>query len=284
MTSDHTTRTSADLLVGASLEMTGKDAPGLLEAAGLLAPGTRVNVTYLGTEDDALRLDGVRAVLGQGLVPVPHIAARRQHSAEGLAGYCRALAEAGAITELLVVGGDPTSPEGPFPDALSLIRSGVLAQHGARGVAVTGYPDGHPAISSEALWSALEAKVSEVAAQGLDASVITQFGFDATTVLAWLEQVRARGIEVPVRVGVPGPAGVKRLLGYARRFGVGTSTSILRKYGLSMANLVSTAGPDRFVADLADQYDPARHGDVALHFYTFGGLRATAQWIQETRR
>ncbi|MEH3079304.1 MAG: methylenetetrahydrofolate reductase [Quadrisphaera sp.] len=284
MTCDHPTRTAADLLTGASLEMTGKDVSGLEEAAGLLQPGTRVNVTYLGTEDDALRLGGVRAVLQHGLVPVPHIAARRQRSVEGLAGYCRALAEAGAITELLVVGGDPASPEGPFPDALSVVRSGVLAQHGARGVAVTGYPDGHPAISPEVLWSALEAKVAEVAAQGLDASVITQFGFDATTVLAWLEQLRERGVEVPVRVGVPGPAGVKRLLGYAKRFGVGTSTSILRKYGLLMANLVSTAGPDRFVTDLADQYDPARHGHVALHFYTFGGLRATAQWIQETRR
>lgn len=284
MTQDNPTRTAADLLTGASLEMTGKDAPGLQEAAGLLQPGTRINVTYLGTEDDALRLDGVRAVRQQGLVPVPHIAARRLRSVEGLAGYCRALAEADAISEVLVVGGDPASPEGPFPDALSVIRSGVLTESGVRGVGVTGYPDGHPAIRPEILWAALQAKVAEVAAQGLEGSINTQFGFDATTVLAWLEQVRERGIDVPVRVGIPGPAGVKRLLGYAKRFGVGTSTSILRKYGLSMANLMSTAGPDRFVNQLADRYDPARHGDVALHFYTFGGLRATAQWIQETRR
>ena len=88
---------------------------------------------------------------------------------------------------------------------------------------------------------------------------------------------------VPVRVGVPGPAGVKRLLGFATRFGVRTSTGIARKYGLSLANLAGTAGPDRFIRRFAAGYQPHLHGKVQLHFFTFGGLTATAAWVQDYR-
>jgi hypothetical protein len=44
---------------------------------------------------------------------------------------------------------------------------------------------------------------------------------------------------------------------------------------------MGTAGPDRFIQALAQDYDLQRHGDVTLHFYTFGGLKATAEWIAD---
>jgi methylenetetrahydrofolate reductase (NADPH) len=180
-----------------------------------------------------------------------------------------------------VVGGDPETPEGPYADSLSVIRTGVLQQHGVRGVGVSGYPEGHPGIDDATLWSALTDKAAAIREQGLEPEIITQFGFDKDPVLEWLAEVRRRGVDAPVRIGVPGPAGVKRLLGYARRFGVGTSAGIVQKYGFSLTNLLGTAGPDRFLRDLAAGHDPAVHGQVLLHFYTFGGLRATAEWVRE---
>ena len=42
---------------------------------------------------------------------------------------------------------------------------------------------------------------------------------------------------------------------------------------------MGTAGPDRFIQKLADAYNAGQHGDVKLHFYTFGGLKATSDWI-----
>ncbi|MFF2206229.1 hypothetical protein [Streptomyces sp. NPDC058145] len=44
------------------------------------------------------------------------------------------------------------------------------------------------------------------------------------------------------------------------------------------------AGPDRFLLTLARQYDPARHGELKVHFYTFGGPRTTSEWIARFRR
>ncbi|WP_298585666.1 methylenetetrahydrofolate reductase [uncultured Kocuria sp.] len=271
---------AAALLRDFSLEMTGKDVPALEEAAAVVPAGTRINVTFLGNEDLTMRVAAARAVREHGFVPVPHLSARRLRSQDELEEFLAALAEVGAAEHVFVVGGDPETPEGPYEDSLSVIRTGVLQRHGVRGVGVSGYPEGHPDIDDDTLWSALTDKTAAIRDQGLEPEVITQFGFDKDPVLEWLAEVRRRGIDAPVRIGVPGPAGVKRLLGYARRFGVGTSAGIVQKYGFSLTNLLGTAGPDRFLRDLAAGHDPAVHGQVLLHFYTFGGLRTTAEWVR----
>ncbi|MGW0883900.1 methylenetetrahydrofolate reductase [Streptomyces sp. NPDC002671] len=270
------------LLDDFSLEMTGKDVPALEEAAGGIPQGTRINITFLAGEDLGMRLAAARAVKRLGFVPVPHISARRLPSRAHLEEFLAGLAADGTAENVFVVGGDPARPEGPYEDALALIRTGLLQHHGARHIGISGYPEGHPAIADGALWSALTDKTAALGAEQLSGDVITQFGFDVDPVLAWLEAARARGVHLPVRIGVPGPAGVRRLLGYATRFGVGAS--VARKYGFSLTNLMGTTGPDRFLHALARQYDPARHGAVKVHFYTFGGLRATSEWIAGFRQ
>ncbi|MCX5555245.1 methylenetetrahydrofolate reductase [Streptomyces sp. NBC_00038] len=275
---------STSLLEDFSLEMTGKDVPKLEEARDSIPQGTRINVTFLGNENLAMRLEASRAVKRLGFVPVPHISARRLGSQAEFEEFLAALRADGTGANVFTVGGDPSRPEGPYEDSLALIETGLLREYGVRHVSISGYPEGHPDIARDALWSALRDKSASIAGQELDGSVITQFGFDVDPVLAWLEKVRGEGITLPVRIGVPGPAGVRRLMSYATRFGVGTSASIAKKYGLSITNLMGTAGPDRFLRALADGYDPARHGDIKIHFYTFGGLRATSEWIAQFRK
>ncbi|MGI5461135.1 methylenetetrahydrofolate reductase [Streptomyces sp. CA-249302] len=274
---------AALLLQDFSLEMTGKDTPKLQAAAESIPAGTRINVTYLGNEDLPLRLAAARSVQQLGLVPVPHVSARRLESQAQLEEFLAALRDSGTQQSVFVVGGDPTQPHGPYTDSFDVIRSGLLQKYGVGQVGLSGYPEGHPQIPQAELWAALEQKAALLVAEGLAGDVITQFGFDAAPVLTWIGQLRERGIDLPVRVGVPGPAGVRRLLSYAARFGVGTSTSIARKYGLSLTNLMGTAGPDRFIHTLAEGYDAAAHGEVKLHFYTFGGLGATSTWIDDFR-
>ncbi|MEU2424884.1 methylenetetrahydrofolate reductase [Streptomyces sp. NPDC007851] len=273
----------AGLLDTVSLEITGKDVKELRSAAAQIPPGTRVNITFLGNESMALRVEAARVVRELGFRPVPHVSARRLRSQEDLKDYLAALAEAEAVEEIVVIGGDPPEPEGPFPDALSVISTGLLGAHGVRQVNIAGYPEGHPKIDDDVLWQAVEQKWAALREQNLACSVTTQFGFDTGPVVAWIEKLRAREIDSPIRVGVPGPAGVQRLLRYARRFGVQSSASVVQKYGLSLTGLLGTAGPNRFVESLESELDTDRHGDVSLHFYTFGGVRATAEWIQNAR-
>lgn len=268
-----------ELVGGYSLEMTGRDVPGLWEAAGSVPVGSRVNVTFLGNEDLGLRVAAAGAVREAGFVPVPHVSARRLRSRGELEEFLGRLAEVGATERVFVVGGDPTVPEGPYGSSFDVIHTGLLLDYGVKEVSIAGYPEGHPDIPTDVLWRHLEDKVAALSEQGVGAVILTQFAFDTTPVMAWIDQVRARGITCPIRVGTPGPAGVKRLLGFARRFGIGANAMIVKKYGFSLTNLLGTAGPDRFVTDLSALLaENPTAGEVKLHFYTFGGLKATADW------
>lgn len=275
---------ATDVLHDFSLEMTGKDVPSLQQAASAIPSGTRVNVTFLGNENLEMRVEAAKEVAELGFVPVAHISARRLASEADLREFLDALQQAGASEHIFVVGGDPATPEGPYPDSLTVIRTGLLQEYGVREVGIAGYPEGHPDISSETLWEHMAAKSSSLTEQGLDQVVLTQFGFDAEQVADWVREVRAHGIDSEIRIGTPGPAGIKRLLGYARRFGVGTSAGIAKKYGFSLTNLLGTAGPDRFLTDLsAYESISAESSGVKTHFYTFGGLTTTAEWIRDFR-
>lgn len=283
-TAHHTdTSTTVGLLEDFSLEMTGRDIGSLSEARPGIPEGTRINVTFLANEAAGTRLAAARAVRDLGLTAVPHLAARRFSSRGSLAEFLAALQAGGSTESVFVVGGDPRRPEGPYEDALAVIESGALQRFGVRHVGISGYPEGHPDIADPILWRALEDKAAALRDYGLEGSVITQFAFDAGAVLCWVEAARDRGVDLPIRIGVPGPAGVRRLLGYASRFGVGTSAGIVRKYGISLTNLTGSAGPDRFIRSLGERYDVRRHGELKLHFFTFGGLTATSEWVQRFR-
>jgi methylenetetrahydrofolate reductase (NADPH) len=261
------------------MEMTGKDVAKVENAAGVIPPGTRINVTFLENEDLTMRVSAAAAVKRLGFTPVPHISARRLKSQEMLEEFLTALRAIDATENVFSVAGDPSVPLGPYEDSLALIESGVLQQYGVKHVSIGGYPDGHPDIATDVLWDALEKKSAALAGLEIPGTVITQVDFDVDRVLQWVAEVRDHGVELPIRVGVPGPASVKLLLGFASRLGISTSTTIAKKYGLSVTNLLGKAGPENFIRDLRAGLDPAKHGVVKLHFYTFGGFKTTAEWI-----
>jgi methylenetetrahydrofolate reductase (NADPH) len=267
------------LLGDFSLGVTGDELGELGQARAVIPPGTRVHVGFR-SEDLAARWETARAVKTLGFAPVPIIPARRMTSGGMLREYLAGLRAVGATVSVVVVGGDPEQPRGPYPDAASVINSGLLEEHGVRKVSVAGHPGGHPAVTDDVLWSALAGKVAALERRGLDSSVITQFGFDPALALTWLAGLRARGVSLPVRVGVPGPTGVRRLLSYASRCGVSVSAEAARQYdGFSLTGRTGEAGPERFIRSLASGYDARLHGEVKLHFDPFGGIAALAEWL-----
>lgn len=271
----------SQMLKDASLEITGKDRAELQSAGDTIPKGTKINVTYLGNEDLEMRVAAARAVKELGFVPVPHISARRVKSHADLTEFLDRLAEVDAIEHVFAVGGDPASPQGPFADSLELIESGIFSEYAVKEVNVAGYPEGHPDIETDELWQFLENKQRALKEQGLKSCILTQFGFDADPMVDWVRQVRSRGIDAQIRLGVPGPTNIKRLLLFAKRFGISANAMVVKKYGFSLGNLVGSAGPEKLIQTLESekQADPGL-GQMDLHFYTFGGVEATAKWLQ----
>lgn len=275
--------TASSLLQSYSLEITAKDVPALEVAREMIPAGTPISVTYLDNENFDARVSASAAVRRMGFVPVPHIAARRLRSVADLNEFLNALTGEAGLDRVFVIAGDAKQPAGPYADSLAVIQSGLLSVHGVRQVGISGYPEGHPDISPVALRRAMHDKVDSLIEQGLDCEITTQFAFDAEPVLNWLASLRSEDIGPLVRIGIPGPANVRTLLRFAARCGVGASMKIMTKYGVSMTQLLNTAGPERLLEALARGFSREKHGRVRLHMYPFGGVARTVEWTAATQ-
>jgi methylenetetrahydrofolate reductase (NADPH) len=269
------------LVEGASFELSARDP---LAGEGLrdVAPaGSTVyiafapNDTHHGVLAAAVRLKRV------GFAPVPHIAARTLASFTQLNDYLARMAGEAGIDQALVIAGDVERPVGPFATSLDLLTTGLFEKYGIRRIAIAGYPEGHPRVSRAHLDAALLAKCRTLHEHGLVPSVLTQFGSEAAPIIAWVRALRAAHIDVPVRVGLAGPASIATLAKFAVHCGIGNSLRALTSGHAAVARLLVEADPAALVAALAAA-DRAL-GIAGLHFFTFGGVRRTSSWIATVR-
>lgn len=264
-----------------TLEVTGKAISDIETARATIPPGTPVNIAFLGNEDHGQRINAARVIRACGFEPVPIISSRRLRSRQDRDDLVGELVESADPQRFILVGGDPASPAGPYKDSLALLESGILERHAIRHVGIVGYPEGHHRIAPQELDRALRWKVAFLQEAGCTVEITTQFGFDADAVVHWIERLRTAGIDAPVRVGVPGPADVGKLLRYARQFGVVSSAAIARRYGLSLANLLHRVAPDRFVDRLYAGMQDKDLGVVLFHLYPFGGMVDGVRWMND---
>jgi methylenetetrahydrofolate reductase (NADPH) len=173
----------------------------------------------------------------------------------------------------------PATPAGPYKDSLALLRSGVVQRHAICHVGIVAYPEGHPKIDPDTLWRALKWKLAFLEDRGCTVEITTQFGFDADAIVRWIGQLRNEGVGVPVRIGVPGPAAVGKLLRFARQFGVVTSAEIVRDYGLSLANPLQRVGPKLFLERLDRGLTRQHLGTILYHLYPFGEISEGVRWM-----
>jgi len=268
----------AAFLAGASLELSSRDPTEVDACAGLLEAGTHVYInfppgqTYHGSVALAARL--ARA----GFRPVPHVAARRIASREALDGFLARVAGEAGVDSALVIGGDSESTGGAFDSSLALLETGLFQRHGIVHIGVAGYPEGHPRVAPAALEAALAAKSRLAHQAGIELGIVTQFCFDAESILSWAAKVA--GSELPVRVGLAGPASLPRLLRFAAMCGVGNSLRALQARPSAITRLMVEAGPELALRELARRAGPPVAG---VHFFCFGGLVRTARWLRAVR-
>ncbi|WP_262519078.1 methylenetetrahydrofolate reductase [Agrobacterium fabrum] len=263
-----------------SVEVTTRDTSQLSGFLGTIPKGTIISIPFLSTESDADRIAAARRVRQAGYEPLPHIAARRIQSKVALSAMLTSLVHEAQVNRLLIIAGDADPSKGPFPDTATILRSGVLQDHRIGHVAIAGHPEGHPVQNDAMLGRALLEKRQLLEAANMEWSIFTQFAFASEPVLAWINELRRSGVNVPIHVGIPGPASVKTLLKFAAVCGVSASKAVLRKYGLSITQLLSSAGPDVLVREYAVALASAAYGDVRLHLYPFGGIGKTVDWLE----
>ena len=261
-----------------SLEATRPNAGEIAALAEILPAGTPVYFSAVPTITPAELIASAALLRRSGLEPVVHLAARRIGMAADLQNLLAGLRGEADVRRLLVIGGD-TEPQGPFADALAVIQKGRLRESGITEIGIGAYPEGHHRITAGRLEGALDEKIAAAAAHGLGIHIVSQFSFSPERILTWLRRLRACGINKPVKVGMAGPTSVPGLLRYAKRCGVDASLRGLMSGAAS--SLIGHVGPDRIVEALSAAGDL---GDTAPHYFSFGGVVATARYASVRSR
>ncbi|MCK4713343.1 MAG: methylenetetrahydrofolate reductase, partial [Marinosulfonomonas sp.] len=90
------------------------------------------------------------------------------------------------------------------------------------------------------------------------------------------------GIDIPIHIGIAGPAKLQTLVRFAIACGVGTSLKVLQKRAKDVTKLLLPFKPTDLLCELAAH--KAAHPDFNIervHFFPLGGIKANANWAIE---
>ena len=264
-----------------SIEVTPAGATKIESFAGILEEGTTVNVTFLPGSDPLDTIATAKRLADDGMNAVPHIAARSLQNKEQLDDLLKRMTSQANVREVLVIGGGVDNPVGEFDCTMQILQTGLIQKYGITHIGVSGHPEGSPDISADQLAQAISQKNEFARKEGLSLYMETQFCFDPAAVLAWEKTIRQAGNQLPIRIGIPGPATIKTLFRFAQISGIGPSMRFVAKQARNVAKLMTVQSPHELLAGLAEGM--AADNKCLLqhfHYYPFGGFAKTAAYAK----
>jgi methylenetetrahydrofolate reductase (NADH) len=267
--------------ISASIEISPKHALEFPDLGETLPSGARIYITDVGTHDTRDMARACERLAGFGLYPVPHIAARRLTNTADLEDKVKRYAGAG-VFDILVIGGSPDRRAGDIHSTMQVLETGLLDGNGITHIGVAGHPEGSPDFSNDVAEEALRLKKAFAERTGARMRIVTQFGFDPDVFIEWADGLKDTGIDLPVHLGVAGPAKVMTLLKYAAMCGVGNSINFLKKRASAVAALASSHSPESMVGPIEQHvHDHPATAIRGIHVFPFGGLKKSSDWLVE---
>jgi methylenetetrahydrofolate reductase (NADPH) len=220
-------------------------------------------------------LDLTERLIGHGYVAIPHLAARMVRDKGELSEICDRLTGKG-VSRVFVPGGD-ADPPGDYPDALSMLEDLKALGSPFAQVGITGYPESHPTIADDLTIQSMWDK------RRFATHVVSNLTFDPSVLANWVLRMRARGITMPLLLGLPGPVDRAKLLSMAGKIGVGESTRFLVKHKGTFARLAAPGGftGEKFLQKCAAELAAPEFGVEGVHVFTFNQVAETEKWRTE---
>lgn len=273
----------AGLLSSASVEVSSRGHQ-LQELRDKFARGTDVTITFLPGDNYRHNVETASALRRAGYNPVPHIAAREMPSREALDDFLARTRGEADVTRVVLIAGDLALAKGPFRSSLDVCASGLIEARGVLSVSVAGHPEGHPYLSAANAFKVLEAWRDWGQLTKIRVDVVTQFCFESGPILGWIGELDARGISLPVIVGLAGPATPATLTKFALRCGIGNSMRSLRSQIGRFGRLLTDTGPDDVMRGLQSAPKAVTAPIAGFHLFPFGGLRKAGEWLRSYRQ
>ena len=275
-------RAVAAFLDGYSIEVMPRTAEKVQDFKALLPRGTRVYIAHIeGTPIEDM-LATAKRIARDGFDVMPHFPARIIPDRATLADWINRYRTEAGVDQALLLGGGVNTPAGDFHSSMQLIETGLF--DGFTRLHVAGHPEGNKDIAGgeKVITDALHWKQAYANRTDAKMAITTQFCFESAPVIAWANGLKAAGIDMPIHIGIAGPAKLQTLIKFAIACGVGASLRVLQKRAMDVTKLLLPYEPAEVVADLA-AHKAANPGFniEQVHFFPLGGIKTSAVWAAD---
>jgi|TARA_B110000483_G_scaffold142038_1_gene169776 methylenetetrahydrofolate reductase (NADPH) len=275
-----------DFISGYSIEVIPRSAAKIESFADILPKNTRVYIAHIETEDIAAMVATAKRLNDEGFTVMPHIPARIIKNQAMLNDWISMYQNEAGVDEALLLAGSSKKPAGDFDSSIQLIESGLFDKAGFKRLHIAGHPEGSmdidPSGGTKNVSEALSWKQEFSKRTDASMAIATQFCFDAEVVKKWTDDIKEKGIDIPIHIGIAGPAKLQTLLKFSIECGIGASMKVLTKRAKDLTKLLLPYKPTQILNELAEykSIDPKLNIEQ-VHFFPIGGIKQTVDWLKD---
>jgi len=270
-------------LQGYSIEVMPRTAEKIENFRDLLPEGTRVYIAHIeGTPIEDM-VKTAKRLAADGYPVMPHFPARIIKDAATLENWIAMYQGEAGVDQALLLAGGVAEPHGAFDSSMQLMETGLFDKAGFKRLHVAGHPEGNKDIDPEGgmknVSQALQWKQEFSNRTDAEMAIATQFAFEAGPIIAWADSLKEAGIDLPIHIGIAGPAKLQTLIKFAIACGVGPSLKVLQKRAKDVSKLLLPFEPTDVVAELAAHKAANPDFNITnVHFFPLGGIKTNANW------
>ena len=273
-------------LDGFSIEVTPKAASKIDNFADLIPKGTLIYIAHIeGTPIEDM-VSTAKKINEQGFIPMPHFPARIIKDKNVLHDWISIYQNEADVKNALLIAGGANKPYGDYDSSIQLIESELFDKANFKNLHIAGHPEGSNDIDPDGSTKNVDEALSwkNEFSKRTDASmaITTQFSFDSKTVIDWANNLKQSGIDIPIHIGIAGPAKLQTLLRYSLECGVGASIKIIQKRALDLTKLLLPYKPTTIISELANyKADNPDFNIDKVHFFPLGGVKQVSDFVKE---
>ena len=273
-------------LDGFSVEVTPKAASKIENFEDYIASGTLVYIAHIeGTPIEEM-VETAKKINDQGFCAMPHFPARIIKDKNVLEDWISRYKNEANVSNALLIAGGANKPYGQYDSSIQLIESELFDKADFNNLHIAGHPEGSmdidPDGSTTNVDQALSWKNEFSKRTDANMAITTQFSFDASSVISWANNIKEAGIDIPVHIGIAGPAKLQTLLRYSIECGVGASIKIIQKRAKDLTKLLLPYKPTNIITELATyKANNPSFNIEKVHFFPLGGIKQVSDFVKE---
>ena len=268
-----------------SIEVMPRTAAKIESFNDILPKNTRIYIAHIEGVPIQEMISTAKRIQSEGFAVIPHFPARIIENKVILEDWIKAYQEEANIDQALILAGGVDKPHGIFENSMQLVETELFSKYNFKNLYFAGHPEGNKDIDPDGtkknVNDALVWKQKMNERTDINLALTTQFCFDSKPVIKWANELNKNGINIPIHIGVAGPAKLQTLIKFSIACGVGASLKVLHKRAKDIKKLLLPFEPNEFLETLAlHKKNNPDFNITNIHFFPLGGIKTTSNWIK----